>query len=268
MSAGSTKLYDTLRETGRYETPPHAAWPLLHIRILTRLWFNLIFVTQVIIGGSQVILGRFSQAAFVERSYPLIWALEKAGARFRIEGAHHILKVDGPAVFVGNHMSSLETVALPCIIVPFKPCAFIIKESLANYPMFGRIVRQLTCITVSRKNARADLQKVLSEGPQRLQQGLSLVIFPQSTRAPRLDPAKFGTLGHKLAREAGVPVIPVALRTDLWQPGKWLKDFGPMDVRRPVYIEFGEPQKVEGKGKAEHQATVDFIQTRHDTWFA
>ena len=37
-----------------------------------------------------------------------------------------------------------------------------------------------------------------------------------------------------------MPVVPVALRTDFWGNGRWIKDFGPINPKLPVRIAFGE----------------------------
>ena len=70
----------------------------------------------------------------------------------------------------------------------------------------------------------------------------------------------------KLAKKAGVPVVPVALKTDAWGNGKRLKDFGRIDPLKKVYFSFGEPFEVKGKGTEEHQQIIDFIQGNLTKW--
>ncbi len=119
---------------------------------------------------------------------------------------------------------------------------------------------------MGRSNPRADLVTVLEGGEARLAAGRSIIVFPQSTRTPVFDPAHFNTIGIKLAKRAGVPVIPIALKTDAWGNGQLLKDFGPVDVRKTIHFEFGEPMRIEGAGKAEHQRITDFIIDRLGSW--
>jgi 1-acyl-sn-glycerol-3-phosphate acyltransferase len=71
-----------------------------------------------------------------------------------------------------------------------------------------------------------------------------------------------------LAAKAGVPVVPVAVKTDYWGNGAILRGFGPVHRDRTIHIEFGEPLTVEGRGKAEHEKTLDFIEGRLREWGA
>ncbi|MDX9759119.1 MAG: hypothetical protein RBU27_08170, partial [Bacteroidota bacterium] len=53
--------------------------------------------------------GRYGEAEWVDSSLDIINALEHAGCRLHIEGMEHLRGLHGPAVFVANHMSTLET---------------------------------------------------------------------------------------------------------------------------------------------------------------
>ena len=41
-----------------------------------------------------------------------------------------------PVIFIGNHMSTLETFVLPWIILPHRPLTFVVKRELLGYPLF------------------------------------------------------------------------------------------------------------------------------------
>ena len=70
-----------------------------------------------------------------------------------------------------------------------------------------------------------------------------------------------------MAKAAGVPVIPTALKTDFLGNGKLIKDLGPIHRDREIYFEFGEPiMKIEGSGKQEQQQIIDFIESRLLSW--
>jgi 1-acyl-sn-glycerol-3-phosphate acyltransferase len=95
---------------------------------------------------------------------------------------------------------------------------------------------------------------------------MSVVIFPQTTRSIEFDPRKFNSLGIKLAKRAGAPVIPFALKTDAWGIGRWLKDFGCIRPQKTVRICFGQLMTINGPGKREHQLVVDFIAAKLAGW--
>jgi 1-acyl-sn-glycerol-3-phosphate acyltransferase len=157
-------------------------------------------------------------------------------------------------------------VILPVIIQPVKKITFVVKQSLLNYPVFRHIMRSRDPISVNRMNPREDLTAVLEGGVERLKNGISIVIFPQTTRTHSFDPAQFNSIGIKLARRAQVPVIPVALLTDAWGNGKYIKDFGKIDPSKNVYFAFGEPMWIQGRGSEEHETNIQFIRGKLQKW--
>jgi 1-acyl-sn-glycerol-3-phosphate acyltransferase len=163
-------------------------------------------------------------------------------------------------------MSTLETFVLPVIISSFLESTFIVKQSLVDYPVFKHIMRSRNPITVGRENPREDLRAVLEGGAERLKRGVSIVVFPQTTRRLTFIPAEFNTIGVKLAKRAGVPVVPIALKTDAWGNGRWLKDYGKIDPSKKVYFEFGKPLWIKERGVEEHEQIVAFIKGKLLEW--
>lgn len=201
-------------------------------------------------------------------SYWIIDALEKVGINLHFEGMKNIKSFDGPAVFIGNHMSTLETMVLPAIINPVKPVVFIMKEELVKYPLFGPVSAARHPILVGRTNPREDLLKAIEDGASRIKDGRSIIVFPQKTRSSSLECRSFNTLGEKIAKKNDVPVIPVAIVSDAWgnSPIKAIKDFGRIDPAKKVHFSFGEPIRVTGSGSDEHQAVLTFIKNKFIEW--
>lgn len=210
--------------------------------------------------------GRYTNAHWVQSSLDTVKAMECVGGYFELENLYHHLKLRSPCVYIGNHMSVLETFVLPCLIQPYRDVTFIVKESLMTYPIFGHVMQSRKPIVVSRENPRKDLRTVLEGGQRRLDGGTSVIIFPQTTRSPDFNPKKFNTLGIKLAKRAGVPVVPIALKTDAWGLGSKLKDFGRVQPQKQVHICFGDPLKIDGSGKRTYRRVVDFITGKLNAW--
>jgi 1-acyl-sn-glycerol-3-phosphate acyltransferase len=210
--------------------------------------------------------GRYDTAEWSASSFAVLSALEKAGVRISISGMDHIRSLDGPCVFIGNHMSTLETFVLPTLVAPIKEVTFVVKQALVEYPVFKHVMRARNPITVGRSNPRDDLRAVLEGGTERLKAGTSVIIFPQTTRTPVFDPAQFNSIGIKLAKKAGVPVIPIALKTDAWGNGALLKECGRIDPAKPVRIAFGKPLRIADRGAEEHQRIMDFITGKLREW--
>jgi 1-acyl-sn-glycerol-3-phosphate acyltransferase len=212
--------------------------------------------------------GRYDAEAWALSSFDIFKLIESCGGKFHITGLDNIRKCSEPIVFVSNHMSTLETMVLPCIIAPEKKVTFVVKESLVRHPFFGAVMRSRDPIVLGRENSREDLAVVLNKGQELLTNGTSVVIFPQSTRMVEFVAAKFNSLGVKLAANARVRVIPIALKTDFWEIGKYMKDLGHISRNKPIHFAFGEPLTISGNGKKENAEIIDFVISHLKEWNA
>lgn len=210
--------------------------------------------------------GRYDSHQWIRSSIRIVSALESVGATLALENLQSFRDLRGPCIFIANHMSILETFVLPCLIEPYRPVTFIVKQSLIEYPLFKHVMLSRDPVVVGRTNPRKDLRVVLQEGVRRLQNNISLVIFPQTTRSVEFQPKRFNSLGVKLAGRLAVPVVPIALKTDAWSLGKHLKDFGKIYPERTVRIRFGEPFFVTGSGREAHARVIDFIADALSSW--
>jgi 1-acyl-sn-glycerol-3-phosphate acyltransferase len=192
--------------------------------------------------------------------------VEGCGGHLHLRGLNNLSVVEGPVVLIGNHMSLLETAIFHAFLRARRDFTFVIKESLLNVPFFGDIMRATKAIAVGRENPRDDFKAVMKEGKELLKSGKSIIIFPQSTRSENFDPEKFNTIGVKLAKSAGVPIIPFALKTNFLGNGKYLRDLGPIRRNEEIYFEFAPPINVKTSGKEEHAAIIEFIQEKLEAW--
>lgn len=237
---------------------------------LTRWFTNFIFYPQAIYivfsSAYWAKRGKYTDEKWVEKSLATVKALERAGVRFKIENIDVLRNLDSPCVFIANHMSTLETFVLPGLIQSFQDVTFVVQDGLMVYPVFKHVMISRDPIPVSRKNPRQDLKAVLEGGVERLKRGISLVIFPQSTRTEHFSPLKFNSIGIKLAEKARVPVVPIAIKTDAWKIGKIHRDFGKIDPTRRVHLFIDKPLTITDKGKKEHEYIVDLISDKLASW--
>jgi 1-acyl-sn-glycerol-3-phosphate acyltransferase len=199
-------------------------------------------------------------------SQKIFLILEKLGFKFSIVGINNINKVSGPIVFIANHMSVLETLILPGIIQPHKDVTFIVKEELLKYPLFKSLLIARNVIPITRKNPKSDYEIIINKGSQLLQQNISVLIFPQSTRKVKFNPKEFKKIGIKLAQKNGVSVVSIALATDAWAIGKLIKDFGKFDINKVIQIEFNKPFSPDKHFNKGHQSVIDFITKKLAAW--
>ena len=214
-------------------------------------------------------LGKLDGDAQIWMSSINLRLTERCGSRVHVRGREHLRALNGrPVVLMGNHMRLLETGIFHSIAREYVDFAFVVKDSLMRVPYFKDILSSIGNIPVARKDPREDLKTVLNEGKKLLESGKSLIVFPQSTRTATLDPEKFNSLGVKIAKSAGVPVVPFALKTDFLSQGKGIfRDLGPVHPGRDTWFEFGPAMEITGNGKEQLQQTVEFIQDRLEKWF-
>ena len=210
--------------------------------------------------------GKYDKKTWAASSYDIFRLIEQCGGRFNITGLDNLHNCKEPVVFISNHMSTLETMVFPGIIAPVMDVTFIVKKSLVEHRYFGPIMKARKPIIVGRTNSREDFKKVMTEGPDLLAKGISIVVFPQSTRKDVFIPSEFNSLGVKLAKVANVKVIPVAIKTDFWGHGKFLKDLGPLHRNKAIYMDFGKPMEISSLEKVEHEKIIEFIYSSLIKW--
>lgn len=249
---------------GKYRTRP-ATIALMARRFPTLVFYSR-FLTNVWQSSSLAKRGRYTDEAWGRSSFDVLRALEHVGVHLEITGIDHVERLTTPCVFIGNHMSLMETLVLPCLIQPFRRVTFIVKDTLLRYPVFRHVMHSRDPIALGRKNPRLDLKTVLERGTEKLNMGVSIIVFPQTTRSDSFEPSQFNTIGVKLAQRAGVPAVPVALLTAAWEKGKIFKDLGKIDPSKRVHFAFGEPIAIGGRGMREHQAIIHFIKGKLEAW--
>ncbi len=236
------------------------------LRLDSRIYFTFKYGAIVLRTRKEAIRKVYDTRAWTDSSFEIFKFIEKTGGVFHITGMENISKPSGPALYISNHMSTLETMILPSIIAPLKELTFVVKESLVKHPLFGDVMRSRNPIVVGRTDPRKDFEAVMNGGVELLSKGISIVIFPQSTRSIDFKPEEFNSLGVKLAKKAGVEVVPIALKTDFWGNGKLIKELGPLDKKKHIHIKFGEPIRITGTGKEENQKIIDFIKSCLGEW--
>jgi 1-acyl-sn-glycerol-3-phosphate acyltransferase len=150
------------------------------------------------------------------------------GLPLRLEGGES-LAAGGPRIVATNHASYLDGIVLTALLPP--DFAFVVKRELEASFLSRIFLRRLGTLFVERfdtAQSAAETRKALDA----LQAGDSLVIFPEGTfrRYPGLLPFRMGTFA--VAVDAGVPVVPVAIRGTraILRGGDFLPRRGPVTV--------------------------------------
>ena len=256
-----------LRATGQYETEKDARSSVsARTGFFPSARFHLGVAERAISGGCKAWVGRYNFDVWARDSYTVLQSVEKLGGQVVCEGFAPRAACAKPVVYVANHMSMLETMVMPCLLTSFTPVAIVLKSDLMHYPFFGSLCRVIEPIVVSRTNVRADLQAVLDQGRAKLAAGRSVLLFPQGTRMSVFQPRRFNSMGTKLAQAAGVPLVPIALKTNFVGLGRWIKDLGPIDPTQTVRFSAGPLLSPETSSRVLHQQCLDFITGRFRAW--
>jgi 1-acyl-sn-glycerol-3-phosphate acyltransferase len=234
----------------------------------SRWYFVGAYLGEIWRARSLAVKNLYNRNAWANSSFRILKLIESCGGNFHLRGLKNIHSLNGPVVFISNHMSTLETFVFPCIIAPFMKVTYVVKESLVNHSLFGPVMKARYPIVIARKDPREDFRIVMDKGKKLLDNGVSVIIFPQSTRMAEFDPRLFNSMGIKLATASGVKVIPVAIKTDFWGNGRMVKEIGPVNRDKPIYMTFGEPIEIKGNGKEEHRRISDFIVGNLQQWGA
>lgn len=172
----------------------------------------------------------------------IAWFRIACGVRYEISG-HENLPA-GPVVILSNHQCEWETVYLQ-LIKP--PVCTVLKKELLNIPLFGWGLRLLHPIALDRSKPARAMKQVLVQGGQRLQEGLSVLIFPEGTRVDPGQRRRYNKSGTVIACRAGLPVVPVAHNAGECWPGRhWIKKPGTISlvVGEPIVTEGRSPEDV------------------------
>ncbi|TDM13255.1 lysophospholipid acyltransferase family protein [Macrococcus lamae] len=137
------------------------------------------------------------------------WArrvLESAGVTVTVTGNN--TDNGQPVLFVSNHEGNFDIPVLMYAID--KPFGFVSKVEVRKIPFLHRWMMLLNCIYLDRSNRRSSLQ-MIKDGVQSLQEGHSVMIFPEGSRSKGSGLQEFKSGSFKLAKSAGVSIVPVAV---------------------------------------------------------
>ena len=177
----------------------------------------------------------------------IFWLKLVCGIKYQVTGLENI--TPGSMVVLSNHQSQWETFYLQLL---FQPLATIMKRELLNIPGFGWGLRLLKPIAIDRSNPRDAMRQMLEKGKHRIEQGISVLVFPEGTRSSE-GSKKYARGGAALAIESHAPLIMVAHNAGTyWPPHQLIKYPGTIEVH------ISAPLQTEGKTARE---LTEFAQT-------
>ena len=177
---------------------------------LYRIWYYVLVFVPIVLFFPVIFATILS-----EKTYPLFFKIARIWAKIILLGMGFNYKISGQDVFeegksyvlVANH-TSMTDIMLMLVLVKNHPFVFVGKKELAQIPIFGFIYKRV-CILVDRSSSKSRFQ-VFERAQKRIQQGLSICIFPEGGVPEEhivLDEFKDGAF--RIAIEHQLPIVPM-----------------------------------------------------------
>ena len=195
----------------------------------------LYFVGSII----SLILISFSGLLLIFASYPTrqkflsqwaifcIWWLKiTLNIKTNVVGIENI--INPPYIIISNHQSTWETLAFQTI---FPAHTWVLKRELLWLPVFGWSLAFLNPIIINRGEKINAMKKVIKQGADRLEKGISIVIYPEGTRQPYKKLGVYQNGGSAIAKKTGYSIVPVYHNAGkIWPKGSFIKKPGVITI--------------------------------------
>ena len=160
---------------------------------------------------------------------------------FKAEGLENIPKT-GALIIAGNHLSNADPPAIGSFAGLVRDSRFVAKKELFSVPGLGWFFRRCGYIPVYRARTIGDFG-ALKEVVHALEQGQSVVMFPEGTRSKNGKPQKPKSGIGFLVYKTGAPVLPVKVEGTFGWP--WV---------RKIRVKFGTVIHLEKNPELEPKA--------------
>ena len=125
----------------------------------------------------------------------------------KVEGIEN-LDPKGTYVMVLNHNSMVDILSIYNLPLVFK---WVSKKEVYRIPIVGRLLLAHGDIVINRASTKEAMQLVHTRGKEWLAKGASVAIFPEGTRSKDGEIHNFKAGAFILAKDAGVPILPIVL---------------------------------------------------------
>ncbi|MFY9614691.1 MAG: lysophospholipid acyltransferase family protein [Candidatus Dormiibacterota bacterium] len=171
--------------------------------------------------------------------------------RMHVSGKENVPR-EGGLLVISNHIATADPPLLGALFP--RPLHFMAKVEWFKNPVIGYLARQFLCFPVVRHTAdRSALRYTLAL----LQQGQAVAIYPEGTRSEDLQihPPEAGA--GFLARQAKVPILPVAT----WGGEGVLPKGSKFPRPAHAHIVYGKPFQLP-EGKLSNQEAADYMMSK------
>lgn len=207
---------------------------LPQMRIIRRLhyWWSLfVAAALLLIIGPPVLL-----VAWLRKKHELVypWALFGArnwlrwsGMKVQVSGREHLDRKQ-TYVFIANHRSYLDTATL--FAYTGRRLGLLGKKELLKVPILGFGMGYVNIMAIDRSNRERALETV-EAATARIRSGRSFGVFAEGTRAKPGEFLPFKKGAFYMAAQAGVPIVPIAIKNTDYLMGKGTGEARPGNIQ-------------------------------------
>jgi 1-acyl-sn-glycerol-3-phosphate acyltransferase len=212
---------------------------------LRSLLFNILFFAWtaaiVLFGSPLLVIGRPGVYTIGRRwsrgTFMLLAQI--VGLRYRIIGRERLLPE--PVIIAVKHQSAWDTMI--CSLLFAEP-AYVFKRELTWIPFFGWYLLRGEMIAVDRGAGGPALRRMLRQAQKAVQQGRSILIYPEGTRTAPGTSRPYHPGVAALYEHLKLPVVPIALNSGMfWGRRSFLKRPGVITLEILDAIHPGLPRR-------------------------
>jgi len=202
---------------------------MLLLRSLLYFVGSIISLILISFSGLLLIFARYStrQKYLSQWAIFCMWWLKiTLNIKTNVVGRENI--INSSCIIISNHQSTWETLAFQTI---FPAHTWVLKRELLWLPVFGWSLALLNPIIINRGEKLNAIKKVIKQGADRLEKGISIVIYPEGTRQPYKKLGVYQNGGSAIAKKTGYSIVPVYHNAGkIWPKGSFIKKPGVITV--------------------------------------
>jgi 1-acyl-sn-glycerol-3-phosphate acyltransferase len=190
---------------------PLSPWTLAKMAILSALAWVAVLVNTFVYSILTILVCLFDRTGCLAHAWcARNWArslLFMSGVKLRVKGLDH-LDPRRAYVLTANHLSLFDIlVLLAGLPIQFR---WLAKKEVFAIPLMGWAMARVGYVSIDRQN-KEKAWAHLYQAKGKLEEGYSLMFFPEGTRSPDGEMKGFKSGAFVLALQAGVPVVPISI---------------------------------------------------------
>ncbi|MFN2497904.1 MAG: lysophospholipid acyltransferase family protein [Pyrinomonadaceae bacterium] len=186
----------------------HYTWSLFVAAMLLMIFAPPVLLVAWLTGNHDLV---YPWAFFGARNW-----LRLSGTKVRVVGKGQI-DPNQTYVFISNHRSYLDTATLFAYAGP--RIGVLAKKELLKVPILGYGMGYVNVMAIDRSNRERAMQTT-EAATARIRSGRSFGVFAEGTRAKPGEFLPFKKGAFYMAAQAGVPIVPVAIKNTDYLMGK------------------------------------------------